>query len=110
MRREVEEQHSQRSEREERYLWRALAECDRRQAQEEKKKEQKRNKKIQQARVRMGAWKNQPRIMETLKEEAKGDVHTEEERRQDDGVQESGLYDVDGHEMILRDDVQAAEC
>ena len=60
------------SERVERYLLSALEECDGRQVQEEKKRELKKNKKIQQARVRLGAGKNRPNSMEKLREGAKG--------------------------------------
>ena len=63
---EEEEQASRRSNKEERWLWARLDECDREQAKVEKLNNWKKGKKIAKARKKMGVSSSQPSIQESV--------------------------------------------
>ena len=63
---EEEEQASRRSDKEERWLWARLDECDREQAKVEKLNNWKKGKKIAKARKKMGVSSSQPSIQESV--------------------------------------------
>ena len=70
MEEEEREQKSFRSEKEERGFWRRLGECDKGQAQKERVNNKKKDKKVAKASERMKVGKDQPSILEKLKEGA----------------------------------------